>query len=264
MPIIDAHAHLGSWPNIETSRHNLIGNMNRHGIDIAVLSHADCSSYPGDAGAFATPLSSVEGFRQCIEFAHEHPCRFYLAVWVKPLLEPEPPQELLDLIAENRDLVVALKLHPFCERISPNDERLEPYYDLARSLDVPVLCHTALDYHSCIGSLIEAAKAHPDLRFVAAHLELGSDHLYSINALKECPNIFADTAWVDMESAVHALRELGEERVLFGTDNPLDGTETLANPLYLSYFQNWLGLDQHRYEALMYLNAKRFYRIGEK
>ena len=96
--IIDAHVHLGSWPNIETSKANLLYGMDAYGIASGILSHADCSTFPGDAGAFATPISAVEGLRQCIEFAREHPGRFHLAIWIKPLVEPRPSEELLSLI----------------------------------------------------------------------------------------------------------------------------------------------------------------------
>ena len=259
--IIDAHVHLGSWPNIETSKANLLYGMNAYGIASGILSHADCSTFPGDAGAFATPISAAEGLRQCIEFAREHPGRFHLAVWIKPLVEPRPSEELFSLIRDNRDLIVALKLHPFCERISPCDERLEPYYELAAELNMPVLCHTALDFHSSIGELILAANAHPNLRFVAAHLELSSDHHYSINALKSTKNVYADTAWVDMKSARLAMEEVGVDRVMFGTDSPLDGPETLANPLYFSFLNNTEHLPEDIYERLMSGNAKAFYGI---
>ena len=261
MPIIDAHVHIGSWRTIEESQHNLLESMNRRQVALGVLSNADCSSFPGEAGAYATPLSSVEGLRQIIAFARENPGRFALLVWIKPLLEPYPSEELLSLVEENRDLIVGLKLHPFCERISPCDPALEPYYEWAEKEGWPILCHTALDFHSSIGELIAAAKAHPRLSFVAAHLELGSTHRYAIEAIRPYPNIYADTAWVDFENANFALDVLGEDRVLFGTDNPLDGSDTLFNPMYDGYFHHAYGEEGGRFDALMYQNALSLYRI---
>ncbi len=261
MAFIDAHVHLATWPSKGECKKNILSGMERFGIDISIISHADCSSFPGDVRVPCPPISAVQGLTEVLELARENPGKIYASAWIKPLVEPEPSAELTKLICDNRDVVVALKLHPFCERISPCDPRMEPYYELARHQNLPVLCHTALDFHSSIGRLILAAKEHPDIRFVAAHLELGSDHNYAINALKEVPNVFADTAWVDALSAKKALDELGDNRVFFGTDAPIDGENTLGEEIYLSYLENRLGLPETQFKALMRENALSFYSI---
>ena len=252
---IDAHAHLASWPNIETCKRNLV-----LGNDIALISHADCSSFPGERGA-SRIISAYDGLQECLQLAKELPGRFYAAVWIKPLIEPMPSKELIDLISQNISFIKAIKLHPFCERISPDDERMEPYYQFSRELSLPILSHTALDEHSCIAKLVNAAKKHPDLNFVASHLELGSDHEYSIRALAEVPNVYVDTAWVDLYHANKAMDILGEDHVMFGSDSPIDGLSTLDNPLYQEYFHNTLGLWEGRFRRLMGENAKNFYRL---
>lgn len=261
MPIIDAHAHIATWPTRPACKKNLLEGMDTHGVDVSIVSNADCSSFPGEVAVQCGSLSAEEGLREALEFAKSNPGRIYAAVWFKPLVEPTPSKELVRLIEENRSLVVALKLHPFCEQVSPCDPRLEPYYELAAGLNLPILCHTALDFHSSIGELVKAAKDHPHLRFVAAHLELGSDHAYSIDAIADIPNIYADTAWVDADNAKKALETLGLRRVFFGTDAPIDGAATLSNPLYLAYFQNEMGLDEEQYEALMWKSSSEFYGI---
>ena len=263
MPIFDAHAHIGSWPNVEESKNNLLFALDRHYIEGCLLSDADCSSFPAEHTGVSRVLSALDGLYETLDFAKKQQGRIYIGVWFKPLCEPTPSPELVRLIQDNRSYIKTLKFHPFCERLCPNDERMEPYYELARELDLPILIHTALDVYSNIACLVEAAKKHPDLRFVAAHLELGSDHEYATNAIKDIPNIVADTAWVDFASAKRALQLLGEERVMFGSDTPIDGAYTLDNPLYMDFFENRMGIAFELWNKLMYENAISFYRIKD-
>ena len=261
MRIIDAHAHIASWPNVPACASNLLEGMARHGVEKVLVSHADCTSFPGEHEAQVTPLTASEGLRQVLDLCKAHPGKIYAAAWFTPLREETPSDELIRLIKENLTYVKALKLHPFCERIAADDPRLEPYYDLAREFDLPILVHTAVDPDSAIYHLVNAAKNHPDLRFVAAHLELCSDHRFAIDNVADMPNIYADTAWVDIESARVAIERMGEDRLLFGTDAPIDGADTLDNPMYLAYFRNELGFGEETYGKLMAGNAIALYRL---
>ena len=261
MSIIDAHAHIASWPTVEQSKKNLLTGMDTWGIECSLISHADCTSFPTEHEAKVDPISGAEGLRQTIAFARENPGRIYIAAWFKPLIEPEPTEEFVQLIKDNLDVVKALKFHPFCERLPADDPRLEPYYALARELGFPVLVHTAVDENSAIYHLVNAAKAHPDIRFVAAHLELCSDHRFAIDAIAEVPNIYADTAWVDVDSCKLAIQKLGIDRIMFGTDAPIDGEPTLYNPIYLAYFRNDAMFGKRVLSKLMRDNAIYFYKL---
>lgn len=261
MHVIDAHAHLATWPGIPASKANLLAGMERHGIAASLVSHADCTSFPGEHEAQVEPLPQEEGLRQCIDFARENPGRFFVAAWFTPLRAEEPSEDFVRLIRDNRDVVKALKFHPYCERCPLDDPRVEPYLRLAEELGLPVLVHTAVDDYSSIGHFVSACRTHPDLRFVAAHLELCSDHEFAIESLRGVENAYCDTAWVDLYHARKAMEVLGKDRVFFGTDAPIDGAATLDNPMYLEFFQNALGLDGWDYEGLMGRNAANFYGL---
>jgi predicted TIM-barrel fold metal-dependent hydrolase len=142
-----------------------------------------------------------------------------------------------------------------------DDPKVEPYLALAEELHLPILVHTAIDDYSSILHLETVAKRHPNLTFIAAHMELYTDHDCTIEAMKRNPNIYCDTAWVEMKDAARAIEEVGKERVLFGSDAPLDGETTLDEPIYQNYFENSEGLDEESYALLMGGNAKRIFRI---
>lgn len=232
--------------------------MESHGIDKALISNAACSSSEENIH-----YSAAEGLAETLAFAKAHPGRIYVAPWIKPIEEPSPTERLLTLMNENRSLIKAIKFHPYCERLPIDDPRLLPYLELARSYNLPILVHTAVDADSSIGHLVNAAKANPDLRFVAAHMELCSNHEYAINALKDLGNVSVDTAWVDLYHAIQAMDVLGKHRVFFGTDSPIEGKNTLDNPVYQDYLSNAAGLNEEDYFDLMGRAGMRFYDIPE-
>ena len=261
MQVFDAHTHLGTWPSIKECQESLLCGMRRKNVLFSLVSHADCSSFPGEVAPDIEPLSAVEGLKGCLAFAKENEGRIFVAVWVKPRIEPFPSEELIRLMKENRRYIKAIKLHPFCERTPADSPAMEPYYALAREFDLPILVHTAVDEDSAIEHLVAAGKRNPDLRFVAAHLELGSDHRHAIEALKGVPNIYCDTAWVDLSSALLAQEELGADHVFFGTDAPVDGADTLDNPMYGEYFAHAEGSLHSRLSLVLFDNGVAFYDI---
>ena len=101
---------------------------------------------------------------------------------------------------------------------------LDPIVTRAHELKVPVLQHT---YRKATGNLpgestpmdlAELARRHPEASFIGAHL--GADFELGIAALRECPNVSVDLCGFDPTAGVteHAVKELGAERVLFGSD----------------------------------------------
>ena len=54
------------------------------------------------------------------------------------------------------------------------------------------------------------------------------------------------------------------DRVLFGTDNPVDGEGTLDKEIYQDYFNNKINLNDEEYANVMYQNAMRVYNISEE
>lgn len=68
---------------------------------------------------------------------------------------------------------------------------------------------------------VEIARRYPEGMFQHAHIGGGGDWEYMCKALKNSPNVYVDTSGSNNEEHMidFALQQLGEDRLLFGSDN---------------------------------------------
>jgi hypothetical protein len=105
-----------------------------------------------------------------------------------------------------------------------NAPELDPLVRRATELQAIILQHTYfkatgnLPEESTPAELAELARRHPDARFICAHS--GGDWEAGFRAIRGCPNVFPDLCGFDPTAGVTemAVRELGAERVLYGSD----------------------------------------------
>lgn len=69
--------------------------------------------------------------------------------------------------------------------------------------------------------MIDVAKRYPEGVFQWAHIGAGGDWEYQCKALKDYTNIYVDTAGTNNEANMinYAMKYLGEDRIMFGSDN---------------------------------------------
>ena len=92
----------------------------------------------------------------------------------------------------------------------------------------------------------------------------------AIELIGSLPNLYGDTAWVRPESGLKLIKKYGAHKLLFGTDNPIDGPDTYAHPFYKVYFgefrvgefREWISPGD--YELLMHGNAERLFDLDIK
>jgi len=77
-----------------------------------------------------------------------------------------------------------------------------------------------LEHESNPVNVANLARRYPEARILMAHM--GADFTFGCNAIRDCPNVWSDMCGTYCETGMidYALRTLGAERVLFGTDAP--------------------------------------------
>lgn len=100
-----------------------------------------------------------------------------------------------------------------------NRRLLAQALDVARTLDVPVLLHTG-DFKECHAEVfLKVCCEHDDLTFVLAH---GCPIAETLEVLAKCSNAYVDTAFMPVDNVVSLLQNGFAQRILFGTDAPIN------------------------------------------
>ena len=267
--IIDTHVHIGTMIGFDMQPADVLFSMDRYGIGFSLISDIEAAEF--DHRGVPVPASLCkpqnEIFRETLLFAREYPDRIGAAPWLR-IANELPDGEFVSLLKENRALVYAFKLHPFHSRTAPDDERLEPVYRLAAEYDLPIVSHTGGCEQARSLHLYNAALKHPELNFVMVHMDLGTDNREALELLGKLPNLYGDTTWVPVSTTLTAIRRWGSEKMLFGSDNPVDGPDTYLHnrtgdrSLYQQYFNEFRdAVSAEDYDNVMFRNAMRIFRI---
>ena len=268
--IIDSHVHVGGdEAGFCMNEEMVLKSMEKYQIDISIVSNGDSVEYGDDLKRIPKEMqiNQEETLARVIRFCRENPGKIYGGFWCKP--HYEVATDAIDkMIAENRDVIVALKVHPTLSNLSFTDEKMHPYLKLAEKYQLPVIVHTADDEVANPMRVYEMACLYPQLNFIMAHMGLGSDNVIATELIALLPNLFGDTAWVPMESTINFIKKIGSQKLFFGTDLPIDGIDTYHhNPrgersLYQDYFEKLPEfISQEDYDNLMWKNALTFFGL---
>jgi uncharacterized protein len=215
MMIWDAHCHLSGVPGRTPGERlaQLIGFADRMGIErICVFMGMTWSYDP-----------SPENMRQqndevlaALERWHHRTFGF---VYLNPNHVEASLAELDRCVRDGPMVGVKLWVARHC-----NTPELDPIVRRATELKAPVLQHTYLKAtgnlpgESTPMELAELAGRHPDAAIIAAHT--GADWEVGIRAIRACKNVSAELCGSDPTAGFTemAVRELGPERVLYGSD----------------------------------------------
>ena len=266
--IIDTHVHIGTGLGFVMTEEDVLYSIDKYGIDHAIVSNAEAASHDHQRNLLpeSAQKTQVECLRRAIKFARENPGRISLQHWVKPC--EEITSELKDLIESNLDIIKGIKFHPYHAGCSFTSEKCRKYIDLATEYGLPVVSHTGTEYDDNPQRLYEMAKLYPGTDFVMVHLGLGSDNKEAIELCSKLPNLYGDTTWVSTKSALEFINKCGDDRLLFGSDSPIDGKDTYLNngrgdrSLYQEYFNEFKSMvSPETYEKIMWQNSARLFDI---
>ena len=136
---------------------------------------------------------------------------------------------------------------------NPNGKEIHRVLSIAREKDLPVLLHTG-EHEICrAGAYLRLCREFDDVRIILAH---GRPLDECITVMKECPNVYADTAFMPVNNILILRNEGLIERVLWGTDFPV-----------MRYFYDIPPEDYYRKkisEAINILGESDFTRITQE
>jgi predicted TIM-barrel fold metal-dependent hydrolase len=120
--------------------------------------------------------------------------------------------------------LIAIKLWVACACDAPE---VFPIVERAIDLDIPILQHSWLKTEGNMPEeteprqIADLAARYPQARLIMAHC--GGAWEYGVKAVRRSPNVFADISGANPTQGLleMALRDLGAERILFGSDAPL-------------------------------------------
>ena len=215
MLIWDAHCHLSGVPGAtpEERLTQLLRFADRMGIERLCVSMGMTWSYTPSPDDLRRQNDDV------LRAVARWPDRAFGFVYLNPN-HPEASLAELDRCVRDGPMIgVKLWVARHC-----NAPELDPLVRRATKLQAVVLQHTYfkatgnLPEESTPTELAELARRHPDARFICAHS--GGDWEAGFRAISGCPNILPDLCGFDPTAGVTemAVRELGAERVLYGSD----------------------------------------------
>ncbi len=259
--IIDSHVHLGTMLGFDMTEADIIVSLEKYGIAKALVSNVESTEFDREWKPIPAEdmIGELESNRRTLELVRRNPGILYGQYWFKPATERLGP-EAEALIRENRGAFRGLKMHPYHSMTSIADQRCEPWLELVAELKLPVAVHTAGDRFSDPENVYTAAKAHTGVDFIMVHLGLGTDNRKAIELVSSLPNLYGDTTWVSKEHALDAIRSCGADKILFGTDSPIDGVDTYAKYTGLLDFLR-AKLSAEEFELVTRGNAVRLFGI---
>lgn len=215
--IWDVHTHLVGIPGTTPAERlgRLLEYAGRLGINRVCVFMGMTWQYD------PTPEELAQANREVREAVEQFPGRAFGFVYLNPNHLEASLNEFRRHVCDGPMVGVKLWVARRCV-----DPALDPIVRLAVEHKAVVLQHTYLKAtgnlpgESTPDDLAVLAKRHPDATFVAAHC--GGNWEYGLQAFRSCPNVLVDLCGFDPTAGVTemAVRTLGAERVLFGSDAP--------------------------------------------
>ena len=206
--IIDAHVHVGAWdhPDFLARAADLpttLADLAGAGVEGALLMSTDrCENAELLAAASSSPF----------------PGPLWMLAWVRP----GTPD--LDWVEKHAGALTGIKLHPSLSRFRVTDAEFAPALELAAAKDLLVLVHCGRwQEMASYRFALDAAAAHPGVRFLLAHAGGDTPPLATAAAEmvveRKLENVWFDFAglreyWVIERNVAR----LGADRYLFGSD----------------------------------------------
>lgn len=223
-PAIDVHGHYGRY----------LGDPHRHNNEFMSADGPMVAARAAAASIQFTIVSPLQGLLPRRE-NHTFEANLHAAEMVAKttgllqyvVIDPRDPRTF-DQADEMLRLprCVGIKIHPE-EHCYPISEQGDPIFQFAAARKAVVLTHSG-EQNSLPADFVPLVNRFPEVRLILAHIGCGwdGDMTHQVRAIQQTihGNTFADTSSarsVTPKLIEWAVREIGADRVLFGTDTPL-------------------------------------------
>lgn len=203
--ICDSHVHIGKWEDgYYFSPQDIFNKLKKLGIQKWAVSST--STIDND---FTVVKAE---FEKLLTLA---PDKTIPLLWITP----EMIDESKDLSKYNGIPFYGLKVHGFANNWDLKGDKIRVVMDVARKRELPILIHTGWTSESEAGNYADICREFNDVTIILAH---GRPLDQTIKVMKGNNNVYVDTAYMPEDDIGEISHILGNDRILFGTDFPLD------------------------------------------
>lgn len=246
MKVVDAHVHLGHWPEFDLSF--TIRDLERMPLDGAVVMPA-LTGNPTKQNE--NLLDTVMARRRLYDATERGGPDLYPFVWVHP---GEPL--LMTWLQQRRERYMGLKFHASISQTSLVDPAMLDVLEFADEQRLPLLYHCGRNPISSAAYVKLVAPRYPYVTFIVAHMGGNAyDQIKKTMTLfgrsKDVPpNVYMDTSTArHPDLLARVFHFYGPDKILFGSDLPF------TDPRMNDYCLRLAGLDRH--EGVMGGNVLR-------
>jgi Predicted metal-dependent hydrolase of the TIM-barrel fold len=143
--------------------------------------------------------------------------------------DPEPEKILSQALDEWN--FPGVKIHTFVQKVSVNDKRLWPMYQMLSARQKGLILHLSEmpveSPYTRVESLYDVLKSFPNLKFTIAHMGLPNEFTLALKLAEYYPNVYLDTAFIlgnprfpMREEWLRAIVDF-PNKFIFGTDYPV-------------------------------------------
>ncbi len=237
---VDAHNHIGVRHGASQTGSELVAKLDAAGVDKAVI-------FPFVEGTVDNGV--------IVEAMTTHPDRLIPFCNVNPWDENRAIEELRHCV---EDLgFKGVKLHPTIQGYRLGDHGLvDPIFAAARDLGIVVTSHGASDLWNNPAEFAEMARTFPTVPLLMVHMGMFWSTDHAIEAAHANKNLYLDTSRAPLAEIALAVKRVGPEKVIWGTDSPFVD--------YVGEFQKMTRVTDDRagYELIVGGNIARLLRMS--
>lgn len=234
----DSHIHVGQYKDFYFEPRTVGNSLHKMGISKWVVS---------STSTFKDPHSHKDITEELLVLKNLYPAETIILLWVSPtaIENIHPYME--------EGIYSGFKIHPRGHDWS--DDALHSFFTAIERYKVPVLIHTGGDVHCDCGRFLPVAQKYPTIKMTFAH---GRPVEEALEVLQACSNATVDTAFMAIKDIEFLIAKGFENRILIGSDYPLDQVYYTDEDIDLRY-KNRLNELQIRFGATFFENSNKLF-----